>query len=59
MAQDRLNCIHRWIINRRHVGTCTKCGEVRDFAELQNQISLENKARVAAAIRRKEANHNS
>ena len=24
-------CIHHWIIDSLNIGTCRKCGEVRDF----------------------------
>ncbi len=65
MAQDRLNCMHYWMINGQNVGTCTKCGVVRDFADIPNQKKHEIATRAAvgirraATIRRNEATHNS
>ena len=59
MAQDRLNCIHHWVINGKNVGTCIKCGDIRDFAQMQTWKQQETTSRAAAAIRRKKANHNS
>jgi len=29
-------CIHHWIIDSNNIGTCRKCGEVRDFNRLLN-----------------------
>ena len=59
MAQDRLNCIHHWVINGNNVGTCIKCGDIRDFAQMQTRKKQEDAARVAASILRKKANRNS
>ena len=59
MTQAKPNCVHYWIVDGRNVGTCTKCGEVRDFAKLRNDKHLQDAIRVAAAIRRREANHKS
>lgn len=28
-------CVHHWNIDRNNFGVCVKCGEHRDFAELQ------------------------
>ena len=27
-------CIHHWMIDGNNIGTCKKCGEVRDFGAL-------------------------
>jgi hypothetical protein len=38
MTQAKSNCVHHWIIDGHDVGTCIKCGEVRDFVELQARL---------------------
>jgi len=29
------NCIHHWMIDSQDIGTCLKCGKVRNFRKLQ------------------------
>ena len=31
---EKGQCIHHWVIDENDVGTCKKCGEVRDFRAL-------------------------
>jgi hypothetical protein len=31
MAVHRMTCVHKWQIDRHNVGTCSVCGEVRQF----------------------------
>ncbi len=28
-------CVHHWLIDSENIGTCRKCGAVRDFGKLQ------------------------
>jgi len=41
-------CVHYWVINDRDVGTCRKCGEVRDFAAARREKDRKLSARIAA-----------
>ena len=60
MTQPKLNCIHHWSVNQQNVGTCIKCGDIRDFAAIQNKKQHDiAEAKATTAIQRKEAKHNS
>lgn len=41
-------CVHHWVINNRDVGTCRKCGEVRDFAAARSKQNRGLSSRIAA-----------
>ena len=41
-------CVHYWVINDRDVGTCRKCGEVRDFAAARSKRDRELSSRISA-----------
>lgn len=44
-------CVHHWVINDRDVGTCRKCGEVRDFGAVQREQNRKQSARISAIAR--------
>ncbi len=37
-------CVHYWHIDNLDIGTCQKCGEVRDFRRLRNGVCDVSKA---------------
>ena len=58
MTQPKLNCIHHWNVNQQNIGTCVKCGEIRNFAAIaEKKRSDAAKAKSAAAIERRKVNN--
>jgi len=41
-------CVHYWVIDNRDVGTCRKCGEVKDFAAARREKDRKLSSRVSA-----------
>ena len=44
-------CVHHWMIDNNNVGTCKKCGEVRDFGVLLTEKSKRLSERQAEIAR--------
>jgi len=36
------SCVHHWILDSRNIGTCRKCGAIRNFAALLRREEQEN-----------------
>ena len=41
-------CVHHWHIDNLDIGICQKCGEVRNFRQLPNEVCDVSKARRIA-----------
>ncbi|MBA7578554.1 hypothetical protein ES708_20419 [subsurface metagenome] len=37
---NRKTCIHRWRIDEQDIGTCIRCGEIKNFHRLQNKEGI-------------------
>ncbi len=38
------SCVHYWIIREISIGRCEKCGAIRDFEQLGQELRQEKKA---------------
>jgi hypothetical protein len=59
MTLPKPKCIHHWTIDRDNVGTCIKCSEVRDFAELMNRESSKRVFRMVSNSQKSRAKRSS
>ena len=57
MTQAKPNCVHYWVVDRHDVGTCIKCGEVRDFVEIRARERLHRVVHRVAPVRHGKVNH--
>ena len=44
-------CIHHWMIDGNNIGTCKKCGEVRDFGALLAKEGRKKMPRQVLSLR--------